>query len=221
MKKIVLGSILFSILLCDVCNGAAYFAGLASPGMQIILLGAVALIGYLCFCGFLEFLDRKGKITLKIQFFLLLALLAGFLYQIYKGELGIGHGIHVKYEDSPILFGFFSILLLGLCITWLIKGGIELLASRGEKKRGYNKDLMTGLVDKDEKGELAKEPAEPAQIPQQSLTADDFFNTEPKQEEFIRFACDCSEKIKVASKHAGRMGKCPKCQKRIKIPESS
>ena len=42
----------------------------------------------------------------------------------------------------------------------------------------------------------------------------------PQPEQFIRFACECGKKIKMASKHAGRMGKCPQCRKRIRIPQA-
>lgn len=35
----------------------------------------------------------------------------------------------------------------------------------------------------------------------------------------IRFECQCGKQIKVDDKYAGKMGKCPGCQKVIKIPE--
>ncbi|UCG49663.1 MAG: rhomboid family intramembrane serine protease [Phycisphaerales bacterium] len=44
----------------------------------------------------------------------------------------------------------------------------------------------------------------------------------PKPEptdDFIRFRCFCGQKIKVPKVHAGRMGRCPGCSKRIKVPE--
>jgi len=44
----------------------------------------------------------------------------------------------------------------------------------------------------------------------------------PKPEppdDFIRFRCFCGQKIKVPRVHAGRMGRCPGCSKRVKVPE--
>ena len=35
----------------------------------------------------------------------------------------------------------------------------------------------------------------------------------------IRFVCPCGKRIKVAAKYAGKAGKCPRCKKRVKIPE--
>jgi len=37
--------------------------------------------------------------------------------------------------------------------------------------------------------------------------------------EFIRFYCDCGQRIKVLRKDAGKKGQCPKCQKPIQVPD--
>ena len=44
--------------------------------------------------------------------------------------------------------------------------------------------------------------------------------SQPKKpkEEFIRFTCLCGKRLKVQSINAGKVGRCPRCQKRIKIP---
>jgi len=39
------------------------------------------------------------------------------------------------------------------------------------------------------------------------------------QDEFIRFACACGKRVKMPAKYAGKTGKCPKCNARLKIPE--
>jgi len=39
------------------------------------------------------------------------------------------------------------------------------------------------------------------------------------EDEFIRFRCRCGQKIKIAREHAGKIGRCPKCSKRVKVPE--
>ncbi len=36
----------------------------------------------------------------------------------------------------------------------------------------------------------------------------------------IRFMCPCGKKVKAPVKYAGKMAKCPRCKKRIKIPEN-
>lgn len=42
--------------------------------------------------------------------------------------------------------------------------------------------------------------------------------TEPKTNNYIRFACKCGMRIKVSAVHAGQKGKCPRCKKPVKIP---
>jgi membrane associated rhomboid family serine protease len=36
---------------------------------------------------------------------------------------------------------------------------------------------------------------------------------------FIRFACSCGKRLKMPGKYAGRMGHCPQCGERLKIPQ--
>jgi hypothetical protein len=40
-----------------------------------------------------------------------------------------------------------------------------------------------------------------------------------RKDEFIRFACLCGKRLKMPAKFAGKTGKCPKCNARLKIPE--
>ncbi len=42
---------------------------------------------------------------------------------------------------------------------------------------------------------------------------------EVPKKEFIRFTCSCGKRFKVPLKLGGKIGKCPQCQKRIKIPD--
>ncbi|MBN1123825.1 MAG: rhomboid family intramembrane serine protease [Sedimentisphaerales bacterium] len=44
-------------------------------------------------------------------------------------------------------------------------------------------------------------------------------NNTAQSDDWIRFYCPCGQKIKMPKKFAGRTGKCPKCRKRIVIPE--
>lgn len=39
------------------------------------------------------------------------------------------------------------------------------------------------------------------------------------KDEFIRFACSCGKRLKMPSKFAGKMGKCPNCNSRLRIPD--
>jgi membrane associated rhomboid family serine protease len=52
-------------------------------------------------------------------------------------------------------------------------------------------------------------PAQPETIPLEPQTPKD---------EFIRFACSCGKRLKMPAKYAGKTGKCPQCNGRLKIP---
>jgi len=52
-------------------------------------------------------------------------------------------------------------------------------------------------------------PEQPQTIPLEAQTPKD---------EFIRFACSCGKRLKMPAKYAGKTGKCPKCNGRLKIP---
>ena len=39
------------------------------------------------------------------------------------------------------------------------------------------------------------------------------------ESKFIHFSCSCGQRIQVGREYAGKIGRCPKCSKRIKIPE--
>jgi membrane associated rhomboid family serine protease len=41
----------------------------------------------------------------------------------------------------------------------------------------------------------------------------------PDREEFIRFTCSCGKRLKFPSKYAGKVGRCPGCKLRIRLPE--
>ncbi len=46
--------------------------------------------------------------------------------------------------------------------------------------------------------------------------------TKPKEtpEQFIRFRCRCGQSIKTSTQYAGRIGRCPKCSARLRIPQA-
>ena len=52
-------------------------------------------------------------------------------------------------------------------------------------------------------------PEQPQTIP---------LETQTPKDEFIRFACSCGKRLKMPAKYAGKTGKCPKCNGRLKIP---
>ena len=75
---------------------------------------------------------------------------------------------------------------------------------RSERK---DEKLESATVVRDEQ---RARPAEPKRITMEP---------EEPEEEFIRFTCSCGKGVKVAVQYAGRTGQCPRCKKRVRIPE--
>jgi len=77
-----------------------------------------------------------------------------------------------------------------------------------DKPKRYRKDL-SHLQQK--RGKQESEEAEPETTP---------FEPEEAPEQFIRFRCRCGQSIKIPSQYAGRIGRCPKCSARLRIPQA-
>ncbi len=64
-------------------------------------------------------------------------------------------------------------------------------------------------------------PFEPKTISIDPVEKPKMIPLEPQKpkDEFIRFACSCGKRVKMPAKYAGKTGKCPQCNARLKIPE--
>ncbi len=95
------------------------------------------------------------------------------------------------------------------------KSLLQLISGRksaAEYESTLHNTTYPDTTEKDLEGteEATAEPAKPATIP-----------LEPKipKEEFIHFTCSCGKRFKVPVKYSGKIGKCPKCKLRIRIPD--
>ena len=64
-------------------------------------------------------------------------------------------------------------------------------------------------------------PFEPKTISIDPVEKPETIPLEPQKpkDDFIRFACSCGKRLKMPAKYAGKTGKCPQCNARLKIPE--
>lgn len=74
--------------------------------------------------------------------------------------------------------------------------------------------LMEQAAETENPNPQKKPPAENSNYRRQTAE-----RPEGQSGQMIRFVCPCGKHIKVAGKYAGRVGKCPNCKKRLKVPE--
>ncbi len=75
----------------------------------------------------------------------------------------------------------------------------------------YNVETQTLETAKNaEQGKVEKKTAEVEKIPVGLVEPED---------ELIRFMCFCGKKVKAPVKYAGKVARCPRCKKQVKIPE--
>ncbi len=133
-----------------------------------------------------------------------------------KGGGGVAYFAHL----GGFVAGFgLAILMLKLKLVVMEEGYEKSLLQMLSEKKGpaaYESAPYyirhSGLSEKDLET-VKPETAEPAELEIIPL------EPEPPKEEFIRFDCSCGKRFKLPAKHAGKVGICPKCKLRIRIPE--
>ncbi len=89
------------------------------------------------------------------------------------------------------------------------KSRLKLLGPEKKDKPKRYRKYLSHLQQK--RGKEESEEAEPETTP---------FEPEEAPEQFIRFRCRCGQPIKIPSQYAGRIGRCPNCSVRLRIPQA-
>lgn len=142
-------------------------------------------------------------------------ILLWFVFDIFgllRGTGGVAYVAHV----GGFLAGFtLAIIMLKTRLIRMERDEKSLLALVGLDKTSrvttHRGDIAYWQQDLEDKGAESKAITEelPETIP---------FDSEQPADPFIRFECECGQRVKVPVTHAGKMGRCPKCQKKVKIP---
>jgi len=159
------------------------------------------------------------------SFWMVLFWLAFDIYGAIVGGGGIGYFAHLGGFAAGVGVG---IILLKCKIVKMEKWEKSILAvladpfnkEEQESPPKYNRDLRAlEQIENNEPPEAVEQKPKATPELEQRLSNSDFLKPLPPQQEFIHFVCECGKKVKIASKHAGRMGKCPQCHMRIKVPD--
>jgi len=178
-----------------------------------------------------------GSFTVA-SFWMILLWLAFDLYGATAGGGSVGYFAHLGGFVAGVGVGIILLKCKIVKMDKWEKSVLDVLADPFSKAQQvsntkYNADLrVLEQTENSQSHEFVEQTPGSTPELQQVLSNSDFFRPPPEQleppeppeppeqPEFIHFACDCGKRIKMASKHAGRMGKCPQCRKRIRIPQA-
>jgi membrane associated rhomboid family serine protease len=152
-------------------------------------------------------------------------ILVFLLFDILGAILG-GSGVAYFAHLGGFAAGFgVALLLLKIGVVEMERYEKSLLQIFAERKEGKGKQFETTgyaaylskMVD-ETVGSEEKRSEKPKEAGGESVGVkrDD---AEKVRDEYIRFVCFCGKQLKMPLKYGGRVGKCPACGKRLKIPE--
>jgi uncharacterized RDD family membrane protein YckC len=99
---------------------------------------------------------------------------------------------------------------------------VELIVANVRQDKRRLGDLMANTIVIRVKRDEDSEPTEemPNSLPNEPKVKETHPVLENPEDEFIKFTCDCGQKIKVPITYKGKKGRCPKCHNPIQIPDA-
>jgi len=149
-------------------------------------------------------------------YWLILFWLAFDIWGMVRGGGGVAYFAH----GGGFAAGFLLAILM-LKMRWVVmdrweKSILQILAERKQPVREeYRGDLgKYGVLAK----ELEAEEEASAPVREMVREVKTAAPVEKRKDEFIRFVCVCGKRVKVPRAHAGKVGRCPACGKRVQVP---
>jgi len=215
-----IGNLLYApfYILAGVLAGMAHliFQGGAALGASGAINGVVGM--YLvffpinaitcCYCYWFPFTGpRIGTFELS-SFWMILFWLA---FDIYGATVADGRPVGYFAHLGGFATGFIvGIILLKCKIAKMEKWERSLPDILAH---GFNKEQQEPVEKYNRDARMLEEMAKNEQLRAAQQT--------PEPHQLIHFVCQCGKRVKIAKKYAGLKAKCPKCGKRIKVPESN
>jgi len=174
--------------------------------------GISHIVGYTVFAVSIYFYKRNSLAAWHTPLFVVCLIGLGLVRNVYL--LDEYSTPSIFYIRGPLVYG----------IGWVY--GFTFLFTTYKPYKKYVNDILNlqtaGLGEKENGTEVANdfEPAEELKQIDSEIANSVIVKSPPeeKKEEFIRFECVCGKKIKVAMEYAGKIGKCPGCQRRLRVP---
>lgn len=160
-------------------------------------------------------------------FWVILFWLAFDIWGMVRGGGRVAYFAHGGGFAAGFLFA-----LLMLKMRWVVmdrweKSILQILAERKQPvQEEYRGDLgLYGTLAKgleaEEKAAVTvreKRTAAPVKEKERRVKVPPAEPVERGKDEFVRFVCVCGKRVKVPRAHAGKVGRCPGCGKRVRVP---
>ena len=200
-------------------------------GMYLILFPLNEITCYFVFIFFLRPIIKEFTLS---SYWMILFWLVFDLWGAMQGGGQVGHFAHLGGFVGGVVL---AILMLKFKLVKMENYETSLLQVIENYRKPVSPDEFKpplGYLELIQK-EAMEKPANPAPVPFESMPPMPFDQPIPfpviappipkieppkAKDAFIRFECSCGRRLKMPSQYAGKMGKCPQCNARVKIPNS-
>lgn len=161
-----------------------------------------------CFFCFLFWFWRPVWFSVR-SFWMIFLWFAFDILGVLYGRGGVAYFAHIGGFMAGVGLAILMLKTKVIVMERDEKSVLKLLGLEKKDKPTRHREDLSHLQQKWEKKD--SEETEPETTP---------FETEEAPEQFIRFRCRCGQPIKIPSQYAGRIGRCPKCSARLRIPQA-
>ncbi len=173
-------------------------------GMYLVFFPENSISCFFCWI----FLPQRPVWFSVRSFWMILLWFAINIFGAVYGSEGVGYLAHIGGFVAGVALAFLLLKTGKIIFERHERSMLDLLGLGGKKAR------TTRSIGDRARWQHKWEVQEHTKALQKTSPAE----AEETPEEFIRFKCNCGQPIKVSDRHAGKTGRCPKCNRQVKIP---
>ncbi|MHC4424965.1 MAG: rhomboid family intramembrane serine protease [Planctomycetota bacterium] len=174
-------------------------------GMHLVFFPENSISCFFCWI----FLPHRPVWFSLRSFWLILIWFALNIYGVIRGSQGVGYFAHIGGFVAGVGLALLLLKTKHITVERHERSVLDLLGLEKKAKTPVTRGDRTRWQRKWENKQ--SQEAEPKTTPSE---------LEGTPEQFIRFKCNCGQRIKVSRQYAGRNGRCPKCSSQLRIPEA-
>lgn len=175
-----------------------------------------------CFFIWIYFLRPIVRQFTLSSFWMILFWLAFDIFGASRGGGTVAYFAHLGGFAAGFGLAFFMLKIKWIVMEKYEKSLLQMWAERknpptdlyGSNPKMFPYDLETQKPEPPPNVEMLKLDRKTVEVEKMPSELDQ------SKDRLIRFMCPCGKKVKAPVKYAGKLAKCPRCKKRVKIPEN-